>query len=223
MRYEIKFPFNFNDLNKLSSWINRTKQIKKLYSTRYINNIYYDDFDFSSAYQNLDGFANKQKNRLRWYTDLDGLLSDCTFEIKIKQNRLNYKDLYKTKKKIHDINFNNLFNISLNQFINLSEIQKFNLVNLNKKIFPVIQNKYKREYLIYKQKVRLTIDSELSYINLKNKKNIFYLNKFYILEIKFNKENRNIAFEILKSVPFRHFKFSKYIHGLRVLNKVSFF
>ena len=63
----------------------------------------------------------------------------------------------------------------------------------------------------------------MSYNNLKNKKNIFYLNKFYILEIKFNKENRNIAFEILKSVPFRNFKFSKYIHGLRVLNKISFF
>ena len=49
MRYEIKFPFNFNDLNKLSSWINGTKQIKKLYSTRYINNIYFDDCDFSST------------------------------------------------------------------------------------------------------------------------------------------------------------------------------
>ena len=29
MRYEIKFPFNFNDLNKLNTWINGIKNIKK--------------------------------------------------------------------------------------------------------------------------------------------------------------------------------------------------
>ena len=223
MRYEIKFPLNYNDLNKLDSWIDSAKQIKNLHSTRYINNIYFDDINFSSANENLGGFSNKQKNRLRWYTDLNDQLSNCTFEIKIKKNRLNYKDLYKSDKKIHNISYNILFDKNLNPFQNLTDKQKLNLISLNKKIFPVIQNNYKRKYLIYKNKIRLTIDSELNYTNIKNKKDIFYLNKFYILEIKFSEEDKKIALEILKSVPFINSKFSKYIHGLRVLNKVSFF
>ena len=106
MRYEIKFPLNYNDLNKLDSWIDSAKQIKNLHSTRYINNIYFDDINFSSANENLGGFSNKQKNRLRWYTDLNDQLSNCTFEIKIIKNRLNYKDLYKSDKKIHNISYN---------------------------------------------------------------------------------------------------------------------
>ena len=170
MRYEIKFPLNYNDLNKLDSWIDSAKQIKNLHSTRYINNIYFDDINFSSANENLGGFSNKQKNRLRWYTDLNDQLSNCTFEIKIKKNRLNYKDLYKSDKKIHNISYNILFDKNLNPFQNLTDKQKLNLISLNKKIFPVIQNNYKRKYLIYKNKIRLTIDSELNYTNIKKKK-----------------------------------------------------
>ena len=223
MRYEIKFPFNFNDLNKLNTWINGIKNINQIHSTRYINNVYFDDVNFSSAQENLAGFSNKKKNRLRWYNSLDNELSDCTFEIKIKHNRLNYKDLYKSEKKIDKIKYINLFDKKLNPFVNLSNKQKINLFELNKKIFPVIQNKYKRKYLIYKNKVRLTIDNEMEYTNIKNNKKIYYLSKFYVLEIKFKEEDKNIAYEILKSVPFVNSKFSKYIHGLRVMNKVSFF
>jgi hypothetical protein len=223
MRYEIKFPFNFNDLNKLNSWIDGIKKIKKIHSKRYINNVYFDDINFSSAQENLDGFSNKKKNRLRWYTSLDNELSNCTFEIKIKQNRLNYKDLYKSDKKIDKIKYIHLFDKYLNPFVNLSKDQKLNLFKLNNKLFPVIQNKYKREYLIYKNKVRLTIDNEMEYINVRDNKKLNYLSKFYVLEIKFKEEDKKLAFEILKSVPFVNSKFSKYIHGLRVMNKVSFF
>jgi hypothetical protein len=136
---------------------------------------------------------------------------------------LNYKDLYKSEKKIDKIKYIHLFDKYLNPFVNLSKDQKLNLFKLNNKLFPVIQNKYKREYLIYKNKVRLTIDNEMEYINVRDNKKLNYLSKFYVLEIKFKEEDKKLAFEILKSVPFVNSKFSKYIHGLRVMNKVSFF
>ena len=42
---------------------------KEQYQNRKVNSIYFDDLNYSSIKQNLDGVSDKKKYRIRWYGD----------------------------------------------------------------------------------------------------------------------------------------------------------
>ena len=66
-RYEIKFVLNDIQLAEISAWMNAETTMIKRYSPRIINNLYFDDLDFSSVKDNLSGISNRKKYRLRNY------------------------------------------------------------------------------------------------------------------------------------------------------------
>ena len=39
----------------------------EIYFMRRVNNLYYDNFNFSSLNDNIDGVSNRTKTRVRWY------------------------------------------------------------------------------------------------------------------------------------------------------------
>ena len=109
MRYELKFKFNELDLSKFKIWSSSKKNLKKIYYKKIIYNIYYDDANFNSAMDNIIGLPNREKYRLRWYEDFNHNLSKPLFEIKIKKNRLNFKETFYTNDDFKYSNFNDVF------------------------------------------------------------------------------------------------------------------
>ena len=82
MRSEIKIPINNNFELYFDNWINFKSKIQKQYKDRFINSIYYDNDNFTTARDNLAGISNRRKYRIRWYNDKD---KNFNYEIKIKK------------------------------------------------------------------------------------------------------------------------------------------
>ena len=73
------------------------------YRARSVNTIYFDDVDYSSIFENLDGVNLKKKYRLRWYGNSE-IISKPQFEIKSKIGLINKKRTFPIKLS-KDINF----------------------------------------------------------------------------------------------------------------------
>ncbi len=194
-----------NNLIKINSFF-----FKKKYRGRFINNIYFDDINFTSYTDNLLGISKRKKVRIRWYGDLIGSIINPYLEIKSKVN------LYGFKNKIK------LNNFELNKKIILKDLlNDHNIPNQISKlsITPVLINRYFREYYeTIDGKFRVTIDSDLKYFSTKTKsinfENSFKENNILIIELKFSPKFQELANRISDQFPFRSTKSSKYVMGV---------
>ena len=200
--YDKKFIYN---LIKINSFF-----FKKKYEGRFINNIYFDDTNFTSYTDNLFGISKRKKLRIRWYGDLFGVVINPNLEIKSKVN------LYGFKKKIK------LNNFEFNKKIILKDLLKdHNIPSQISKlsITPVLINRYFREYYeTFDGKFRVTIDTNLRYFPTKiksiNFENSFKENNILIVELKFSPKFQELANKISAQFPFRSTKSSKYVMGV---------
>ena len=66
-RYEIKVPISqYNEIIFLN-WFLSLRNIRVHNPPREINNIYFDNLNFTSAQNNIDGISERAKFRVRWY------------------------------------------------------------------------------------------------------------------------------------------------------------
>jgi SPX domain protein involved in polyphosphate accumulation len=215
MRYEIKIPILFLDMNNIKNKFLRIKNLNRHYKDRFISSIYFDTNDLKFANYNIEGISNRYKFRIRWYNKD----KNFNYEIKRKFNKLSEKTVYPSDLEIGD-NFENLFskkNLDLNKKVNNNE--KF-IIN-NFKLSPKLKVKYLREYYIYKKTVRVTIDHTPIYNNLFNKiKKI--KDTFSILEIKFEEKDYDIASNLIKLFKINPKRYSKYVKGLSMTNRLNY-
>lgn len=207
LRFEKKFVINKLDKYQLINLLKFSKlNFIKHYSDRKVNSIYLDNNFKSSFYENIDGDNKKSKIRLRWYGDKNKI-SNLNLEIKKKINSLNYKEISK---------INIAKPIYLNRkFYNekIYEIFKKKNFKLNFSAFSSVH--YLRTYFIStKIPVRATIDSNISYINIKSRPNIQKFSGNLILEIKYAKKFDSLLRHYLKNLKFRVSKNSKYINSI---------
>ena len=211
-RYERKFLINGLTTDKIVSIVNISSSIFKFsFKKRIINNIYFDDFNFTNYHENVEGSTNRLKIRIRWYGDLFAPIKNPKLEIKIKKGLLG-------SKKIVDINKLNL-NDDLSTIFNpLEDSYIYNRFGLNS-VSPVLLNSYSRSYYISNdKKFRITIDDKQSFYRI-FKYNNHFSNKFYddtskILEIKYNDGFDDEVRRITNNFPFRMTKNSKYVNGI---------
>ena len=98
-RFERKWVYySNNSLNLINSLIRSKFFFRYQFPKRKVNSIYFEDKNYSSIIQNLDGVNKKKKLRLRWYGDKSKII-DPKFEFKnkigfiSKKNRLKLKSL----------------------------------------------------------------------------------------------------------------------------------
>lgn len=204
-RYERKYIIEFNFLPLFLSQL-YSSGFSEPYNKRRVNNIYLDDYNFSSLNDNFDGLTQRSKYRIRWYSEQFGS-SNKTLEVKYKNEFLN------TKKHVSlDIlNLSSLNNI--NEFYQkiLQKLKKQNNYNvlgeiINKK--PTLLNSYARMYFENQYKdIRVTIDNDLFYYSPIT--TIKYKEKFIIVEVKYNKEIKFL--NNFKNLSFT--RYSKYVKG----------
>ncbi len=209
-RYERKFIIQYNFLTPFLSDV-LSSRFTKSYSDRKVNNIYLDDYNFSSLNHNFDGLSKREKYRIRWYGD-SFKLSKKTLEIKTKNEFLNTKDFFEVKplQLKHMDKINHFYLNFKKELFKKNDMSKL-LFLQNKR--PTLFNSYKRMYFENNIKgVRLTIDKDLVFHSPITKIN--FAERNIIVEIKYNKE---ISFtNQLKQLSFT--RYSKYVKGTSQTN-----
>jgi SPX domain protein involved in polyphosphate accumulation len=215
-RYERKFLVS--DIDR-SAVLNAVKlnslNFINPYPPRKINNIYFDSLDMKCFHDNIDGIANREKYRIRWYGEFLGRIERPVLEIKIRKNSVGRKEFYPLKPFSMDKN--------LTKKKILDVIRKSNIpILIKEKILqftPTLVNGYSRTYFLSFDKVfRLTLDNDLFYMRPRSEKLIsiekFIDRKSTVVEVKYDAEDDEKVYLATKDFSFRMTKNSKYVTGV---------
>ena len=177
----------------------------EVFKNRNINTIYFDDTNFSSIRENLDGVNHKKKYRLRWYGN-SKIIHKPQFEIKSKVGFVTKKTTFPI-----DLDEDIKFNISGIDKITNIILSKF---KINRNLFPVLSTHYMRNYFISSNKfIRATFDRNLKSHQIHGIRNLDLKKDFnnLIFEIKYDKKYDNYVRKNLHDISLRLTKSSKYI------------
>ena len=204
-RYERKFTIPKVYLDQFYSEL-LINNFYNLHNPRDINNLYFDDYNFSSVSDNIEGLSFRKKYRVRWYGDTYKKTKKF-LEIKFKNEFLNKKEKldlgkfsYKNNKSIDDF----ALTIS-NKLLEQNKLQLH--LEINKRI-PTLLNSYNRKYFYNSsEQIRITIDDNLTFFSPITKQKCIE-NKI-IIEAKYDSES-NFFNKFNKLTTTRY---SKYVKG----------
>ena len=207
-RYELKYVLQRHEWHDLMEVLMfHPAGFSILYPERWVNNIYFDDLDFSACQSNLSGISDRIKFRYRWYGDVSAW-SEGIIEKKVKHNSLGFKEYIKAQ-TVKDYK-------ALLKFVRD--------IDFTTQLQPSIQNRYLRQYYIDRsQKFRLTIDDHLSYNSAllnEGPQDMGFASEVddrIIVELKFNKADVDSFESINNYFPFRLAKHSKYVTGVMAM------
>ena len=184
---------------------------KEVYPKRVVNSIYFDTDIYQDVWDNINGFGNRKKIRIRWYGDLKN--SDVFIEEKKKINFI-------TQKKVDKIGTFKDFN-DLKKFINRNDFEKLDIVsnkkiNLKKTLFIQYHRNY---YELPNKELRVTVDNNLVIFNKYPSQSI-KLDKT-IVELKYDIKNSTFVNSFIKNnnLNNRNQKFSKYVNSFIEMNE----
>lgn len=186
-------------------------QFNKSFPTRTINNIYFDYPDLQIYKDNIEGYNQRYKIRIRWYGQN---YETAVLEIKIKEFNFGKKLIFPLQGFDLKINLNNYFKQIFDK--KLVPIEYLPLIF---DLIPSSFNSYDRDYFeSLDKKIRITCDRNLRFRKLYNFKlpkidSIVFTDKT-IIEIKYESNQELIVSNLLKHSPFRVTKFSKYTYGV---------
>ena len=188
-RIEEKLLINKYQLSEFKEYL-ISKGASKIFETRKINNLYFDNDKFEMFNDSIEGCLPRKKIRLRSYEDDRNFL-----EIKISST----EGRYKTSNQIDLKKTNNMKNLGL-----------FDKDYGSCK--PVLIVEYTRDYFKYGD-IRVTIDNDISYFTKYRKFLGFDKNQIIELKASFKKDLN----ELMKDFPFPRSRFSKYTNGVEKL------
>ena len=208
-RLERKWTFKKNNinLNNFTIAIFRSPfRFKKSFANRQVNSIYFDDKNFTSILENLDGTAAKKKYRVRWYGS-SNLLNNCSLEIKEKLG-------FVSKKTIIPITLKNPIKFNY-EGINAIRNAVLDKINYKVSLIPILSTHYQRDYYLSdNKKIRSTLDYDIKSHQIIYKQNLNFQKNFndYIFELKYEKKYDNFVRKNLSNMSSRYSKSSKYIN-----------
>jgi len=179
----------------LKDWI-FANEGSKIYPSRKINSIYFDNEHYSMYNQSIEGVLPRKKIRLRTYNN------EFLFNGDIKVNKEIKISSVEGRYKISKIEKNSL------DLINFGIYERdYGLC------YPVINVVYERSY--YKVRdIRLTIDEKIFYKKIVGKKisKLSTFDNFNIVELKYT--SNQLASQVRENFPFERIRFSKYCRAV---------
>jgi len=219
-RLEIKFVSYASNFDILMSWIHlHPSGFYSTFPDRQVNNVYFDGHQYTAYTENLSGASERTKVRYRWYGES---IEPCagTLEIKRKRNYFGWKLYHRVKIAPYSPEIN-WYSIRKNIRDQISEHGRLWL-DLNP--FPILLNRYRRRYFISEEgKIRVTIDTNQAVWDQRFKSEPNFLNKAnlpdtLIVEIKFDRKDREYASQSIQSLPLRVSRHSKYMTGVNTIS-----
>ena len=218
-RYEIKLQYDGLCLYEVRQWIHlHSLAFVPAYSSRQVNNIYFDTTGLDSLNDHLSGVGERRKLRFRWYGEnLENALGQL--EIKQKKNRCGWKYTFPipTALDLAHLNWAQIHNV-------IQEHTEGIFCEMVSVSWPVIINSYQRDYYVASnEQTRLTLDYEIVAYDqqLSPAPNIKFrgplLNQV-ILEIKSEEQHDVDLPQVIAEFPLRTGKHSKYVTGMSALS-----
>ena len=224
LRYERKFIFQNICLEDLVDTVVLTNNFcfEEVFAKRAVNNIYFDDNNFSFYNQNVAGDGIRKKYRLRWYDDVFSMITSPTLEIKKKFGEVGDKVSFKLNDFETDIKLLNVNQIYSQILLALKETNNSELIAKVNGMFPALYNTYERRYFLsHCGKFRITLDYNMNFFKPD------YYNSFnsvdnkiddIILELKYNTEHDIESRNLTQQFNSRLTKNSKYVSGIDIIN-----
>ena len=209
-RIELKATLRSTDIYRLEEWILSETTLSSLFPDREINNIYFETDTYASATDNIDGVSKRTKVRYRWYGS--PVISNGSLEFKRKRNNVGWKEQYPVLLQGGVPSSYKHVIKSINSSLPLKRQIEFSYYNL-----PFILNSYSRKYYSTDdKKIRVTVDSSIVAYDQRwgvdiNRIKKITLPSIIIVEFKFSIQDKEIAVQLMKRLPFRISKHSKYI------------
>jgi SPX domain protein involved in polyphosphate accumulation len=225
-RYEVKFVFDELGLNEALSWLNINLRLRQEYPVRIVNSLYFDDINFQSVRDNLSGFPDRKKRRLRWYNDVHTKnVVNLTLEIKWRKGRLVFKEgcpLPELKDKLLSVESRKIIG-SVNEILytekNLAKV-------FDEHLEPILRVSYERQYYKDIEGLRVTIDRGIVFSH------IFPHNclpdcptqsyPYSVVEFKFPIRLKNYVSELMRYSTLQPKRHSKYLTGLAAYGLVQY-
>ena len=208
MRFERKYKIDHLDYTVIEQALKiHPVGLRKIYPDRTINNIYFDTIHLKNYHDNVEGVAERQKVRIRWYGENPTLIKAPNLEIKTRLNEVGKKAIIPVP------------NFELYKLKMITRITNA-LLPQTPRLIPVLVNSYARSYYgTTDGKYRLTIDRDLRFFSLLNANRFTRFNiteSAVVLEIKYDQEYDNTTDRITQFLPFRQTKSSKYVTGVQL-------
>ena len=219
-RYEIKFILNAHELFQFKQKLILDTTFQNTFESRIVNSIYFDDVNNMSAADNLSGISKRKKYRLRWYGK--ALNDQANFEVKIRNNKIGYKEYFSLPKEHEDLN-----KLELRYFARMFDrVLDLKYKNPSFQLFPKLQLAYSREYFEDKEGIRLTIDDQIKFWQIFDESYAYHGTPISyekkIIELKFAKELYPNVVNFLRNTSLLPKRHSKYLVGLAKLGEAKY-
>lgn len=218
-RLEIKFACYEVHQSLLTGWLEKHwAGFNVPYPDRRINNVYFDTYNYDGFLQNLSGASSRTKVRYRWY-GYSPEPSSGTLEVKCKRNYFGWKLRYPCPEFSVDKRDDWL---KIRRTL-ASQLSLEGRIWLDSHPAPIMINRYDRQYFVSADNnVRVTIDTNQAVWdqrsqaspNLDREAN---MPRTLVVEVKFSREERKLAENMLQGLPIRVSRHSKYINGVRAI------
>lgn len=225
LRFERKFIFQHLALEDLINTVVLTNSFgfEEIYVKRTVNNIYFDDNNFSFYKQNVSGDGEREKYRLRWYNDVFSTVKSPTMEIKRKYGEVGDKISYKMKGFKTNLRLLNLDSTNTQIADALKKTDHPELSSKLHNLFPTLYNSYERRYFLsHCQKFRITLDFNMVFFD-PNVRNDYSVkdNSIHdiVLELKYSREHDEESRRLSQQIGARLSKNSKYVRGIDIINQ----
>ena len=217
-RLEIKFASYDANLDRVLNWIRlHPSAFYSPHPDRWVNNVYFDTHNNAAYIQNLSGASSRVKVRYRWYGQIQrpdaGVL-----EVKCKRNFFGWKKRFECfdlppgsdKDDWRDI------------YRRLSEVLPHE-GRLWLQTYPqaTILNRYQRRYFVSSDdKIRITVDTDQAvwdqrYKSIPNYDQASNMPETLVVEVKFARVDRDMASDVIQTMPIRVSRHSKFMNGVR--------
>jgi hypothetical protein len=215
-RQEIKFVTNDFNFYMIINWIKlHGYGFIKNYDDRWINNIYFDTYDYSNYAANLSGQSSRKKIRYRWYGK-KLYPSIGSLEVKIRRNFFGWKKVYPVTNDPYSQggSWKSIINNISNQLPLEASIM------LNSCANPIIINRYKRAYFVsIDGKIRITVDRFQQAFDQRFKPYPEFTKESnqpdtIVIEVKFDRRDNYIANKVIQGLPVRVSRHSKYMNSV---------
>lgn len=221
-RREIKFVSYDIHRETILDWL-RTHQARfvTVHPDRWVNSVYFDNYDYAAVAENLLGASARTKVRYRWYGEEAGAGPAAgIFEVKQKRNTFGWKSRYAVPESPYRPG-DTWRSVCARIIDQLPPEAKR---RLQENPLPTFINRYLRKYFLSSDgKIRATVDTNQAVWDqrFKSHPNLVHRGKLpgtLVVEFKFNREELGLACEMLTGFPVRVSRHSKYINGIMAIS-----
>jgi len=220
-RLEIKFASYTATLDRVLTWIRlHPAAFYSPHPDRWVNNVYYDTHNNAAYVQNISGASARVKVRYRWYGQQQQP-GPGALEVKCKRNFFGWKLRFGCKDLPVGHEKEDWRDIERRLSEALPHEARLWLQTYPR---PTILNRYLRRYFVSSdERIRVTVDTDQAvwdqrYRAIPNYDQPTRLPDNLVVEVKFARDDRDLASDVIQTIPIRVSRHSKFMNGLRAVS-----